>query len=75
MNIISETATHKVESAGTLYVPSKSDLEREWRDSELLRTDDLVILPDYPTDLLAYRISLRNYPASDNFPNGTRPNE
>jgi len=52
---------------------SKSNTEREWRDSELLRTDGLVKLPDYPVDLLAYRLELRDYPAQSDFPNGTRP--
>jgi len=73
MNIILETATHKIESSGVLYVPTKEDIERQWRDSELLRTDELVKLPDYPVDLLPYRISLRDYPAQSGFPNGTRP--
>lgn len=73
MNIISQTATHKVESAGVLYVPTKEDTERNWRDSELLRTDELVKLPDYPVNLLPYRVLLRDYPTSINFPNGERP--
>jgi len=72
MNVIYQTATHKVESAGTLYIPTKSDIERDWRDSELLRTDELVKLPDYPVDLTAYRASLRDYPQQPDFPNGTR---
>ena len=58
------------------FVPpviNKEVEERKWRDSELSRTDSLVMLPDYPVDLLAYRVLLRNYPDSDNFPNGTRP--
>jgi len=29
LNVISETPTHKVESAGVLYIPTKSDAERE----------------------------------------------
>jgi len=49
------------------------DTEREWRDSELLRTDRFVVIPDYPTDLLVYRAALRDYPAQSDFPNGTRP--
>ena len=73
MNIISQTATHKIESAGVLYVPTKVDTERNWRDSELLRTDELVKLPDYPVDLLPYRALLRDYPVSLNFPDGDRP--
>lgn len=73
MNIILETETHKIETSGTLYVPTKEDKERAWRDSELLRTDVLVKLPDYPIDLTSYRVLLRDYPTSENFPNGTRP--
>lgn len=74
MNIISETATHKIESAGTIYNPTKSDTERQWRDSELLRTD---IWPDDRPPggqaILSYRVELRDYPAQPDFPNGTRP--
>ena len=49
--------------------------EKEWRNSELSRTDLLAILPDYPllTELLIYRISLREYPSKEDFPNGERP--
>jgi len=75
MNIISETPTHKIESSGTVYTPTKADIEREWRDSELLRTDRFVVIPDYPTDLLTYRAELRAYPGQSDFPNGTRPTE
>lgn len=79
MNLISETkdkngkVTHKVESVGTLYAPTKEDTERQWRDGELVRTDELVKLPDYPVDLLPYRAELRDYPQQADFPNGTRP--
>ncbi len=52
---------------------SKETLERQWRDSELLRTDELVKLPDYPVDLLPYRQLLRDYPQQPDFPNVTRP--
>ena len=51
----------------------KKDTEREWRDNELLRTDELVKLPDYPVNLLPYRVALRDYPLQPDFPNGTRP--
>jgi len=53
--------------------PDKSVIERQWRDSELSRTDKLIILPDYPIDLRAYRMELRDYPQQSDFPNGTRP--
>lgn len=79
LNLISEIkdsngkVTHKIESAGTLYVATKEDIERSWRDSELLRTDELVKLPDYPVDLLSYRQLLRDYPQQPDFPSGSRP--
>ena len=53
--------------------PDKSTIERAWRDSELLRTDEFVKLPDYPVDLLPYRMELRDYPDKFDFPNGDRP--
>lgn len=56
----------------------KEVTEREWRDSELTRTDKLVILPDYPrngTDLIAYRQALADYPEQEGFPNSDRPNQ
>ena len=74
LNVISETPTHKVESAGVLYIQTKSDAEREWQESELLRTDN------WPDDrppggvvMLAYRVELRDYNNQSDFPNGTRP--
>lgn len=47
---------------------------RVWRDSELSRTDILVVLPDYPNSdaLLAYRQALRDWPDTADFPD-TRP--
>lgn len=47
---------------------------RVWRDSELRRTDSLVLLPDYPNSdaLLAYRQALRDWPNTSDFPD-TRP--
>jgi len=57
-----------------VYLPEKKEsIERRWRDSELLITDELVKLPDYPVNLLPYRAELRDYPAQSDFPNGTRP--
>ena len=53
--------------------------ERRWRDSELLRTDDLAKLPDYPRNgktkesFLDYRQALADYPESADFPTGSRP--
>lgn len=57
----------------TYQEPNKSDTERQWRDSEILRTDKLIVLPDYPIDLSAYRESLREYPQQPDFPDCDRP--
>jgi len=65
------TTKYKIVSVDEL----KATQERQWRDSELLRTDRFVVIPDYPTDLLTYRDALRNYPDQDGFPNGVRPSE
>lgn len=53
----------------------KADKELAWRDSELKRTDNLALLPDYPymTELIAYRVELRDYPSKTGFPNCDRP--
>ena len=47
---------------------------REWRDGELLRTDDLIVLPDYPNTsaLTTYRQKLRDWPSTGDFPD-TKP--
>jgi hypothetical protein len=52
----------------------KKAAEREWRNSELERTDVLATVGDYPhmTELTAYRAALRDWPASADFPD-TRP--
>lgn len=56
---------------------TKTKEERSWRDSELLRTDALILLPDHPKqeELIAYRVLLREYPLTVDFPYGTRPVE
>jgi len=47
---------------------------RIWRDSELYRTDLLSLLPDHPkkTELAAYRVKLRDWPSTSDFPD-TQP--
>ena len=47
---------------------------REWRNTELMRTDTLSLLADFPkkTELAAYRTKLRDWPSTSDFPN-TRP--
>ena len=55
-------------------VKTKEEEEREWRNSELFRTDSLMLLSDYPykEQLTAYRQALRDWTATEDFPD-TRP--
>jgi len=48
---------------------------REWRDSELVATDQASQTPDWPNrdNILTYRTALRDWPATDDFPD-TKPN-
>lgn len=48
--------------------------QREWRDEELKATDWVVPISDHPqhTEYLAYRQALRDWPATEDFPE-TRP--
>ena len=77
MKTIFESATHKMEVPDNAIINDPSISERTWRDSELLRTDALMLLDDYPkkSSLATYRAKLRNYPTSENFPHGERPTE
>lgn len=47
---------------------------RQWRNSELERTDAYAVLPDYPNKeaLLTYRQALRDWTDTEDFPE-TRP--
>ena len=47
---------------------------RAWRDSELSKTDILMLLPDYPDkdSLTTYRQKLRDWPSTGDFP-ATKP--
>ena len=47
---------------------------RPWRDSELAKTDILMLLPDYPDkdSLTTYRQKLRDWPSTGDFPD-TKP--
>ncbi len=55
-------------------VTPKEETAREWRDSELVRTDALSVLTDHPqkTQIAAYRTALRDWPSTDAFPD-TKP--
>jgi hypothetical protein len=63
------------------YVPTDAEIAaekeqeaRQWRDSELARTDSLSVLTDHPqkTEIAAYRTALRDWPSTDAFPD-TKP--
>ena len=73
LETVYKTDTHETKSYKQDDAIVKDIKERSWRDSELVRTDELVKLPDYPVDLLSYRAALRAYPAQVDFPNGERP--
>ena len=53
----------------------KTAEEKQWRDLELQASDFIVPLTDHPqhTAYITYRQELRDYPAQQDFPNGTRP--
>ena len=78
MKTIKESATHKIEIPDTAFLNPRNEYqEKVWRNSELSRTDTLMLLEDYPNKgvLKVYRTKLRNYPESENFPDGDRPTE
>ena len=49
--------------------------ERPWRDAELVRTDTIVDVSDYPNkaNMVAYRKELRDWPSTAKFPVSPRP--
>lgn len=53
----------------------KSKVERDWRDSELARTDSIVPVTDRPDHAayIDYRQALRDYPSQPGFPDIDRP--
>jgi len=50
--------------------PDSSAVEKQWRDSELSRTDAYIVLPDFPysAELAEYRQDLRDYEFDGNRP-------
>lgn len=54
--------------------PTAEEEARQWRDAELSFTDQAAQTPDWPNreNILTYRQALRDWPATDDFPD-TRP--
>jgi len=55
-------------------IPTAEEAARSWRDEELQRTDVAATVSDFPNAeaVIAYRQLLRDWPATDAFPD-TRP--
>jgi len=60
--------------APTPAEPTAEEEARQWRDGELSSSDTAAQTPDWPNrdNILTYRTALRDWPASDDFPD-TRP--
>ncbi len=54
--------------------PTAEEKARQWRNTELMFTDQAAQTPDWPNrdNILSYRTALRDWPATDDFPD-TRP--
>ena len=50
------------------------DVAREWRNVELMKTDNIAQIPDWPNrdKYLTYRTKLRDWPSTSDFPD-TKP--
>jgi len=72
---IGYTYANGVFTAHVKTLEEKTAEEKQWRDSELQASDFIVPLTDHPqhTAYMTYRQELRDYPAQQDFPNGTRP--
>ena len=72
---IGHTYANGVFSAPVKTLEEKTAEEKEWRDYELQATDYIVPLTDHPKHAayITYRQELRDYPAQQDFPHGTRP--
>ena len=57
----------------TVEIPAE-DTAREWRNLELMKTDHIAQIPDWPNrdKYLAYRTKLRDWPSTSDFPD-TKP--
>ena len=75
---------YDISVVGKTYDPSTGEFSytqeqiesqaRAWRDSELARTDSIMLLPDYPQKeaMTIYRQALRDWPSTTDFPE-TKP--
>ena len=72
---IGYTHANGVFSAPVKTLEEKTAEEKFWRDYELKASDFIVPLTDHPQHAayMTYRQELRDYPAQEDFPNGTRP--
>jgi len=72
---IGYTYVNGVFAAPVKTLEEKTAEEKEWRDYELKASDFIVPLTDHPQHAayMTYRQKLRDYPAQQDFPNGTRP--
>ena len=52
----------------------ENEMARNWRDNELIATDLIAQISDHPQrdDYLAYRVKLRDWPSTSDFPD-TKP--
>ncbi|MBO55787.1 MAG: hypothetical protein CL886_09030 [Dehalococcoidia bacterium] len=71
---IKENFDHYEEFAPAESGVTESTMARVWRNSELERTDLLMLLPDHPDkdSLTEYRQKLRDWPSTSDFPD-TQP--
>ena len=53
LNLIATNGKHKIESSGTLHAHTSSDIELEWCESEILKTES--------ESIALYRAELNKY--------------
>ena len=72
---IGHSYANGVFAAPVKTLEEKTAEEKQWRDYELKSSDFIVPLTDHPKHAayMTYRQELRDYPAQQDFPNGTRP--
>ena len=72
---IGHTYANGVFAAPVKTLEEKTAEETSWRNKKLESSDYIVPLTDHPQHAayMTYRQELRDYPAQQDFPNGTRP--